>query len=151
MTDALKLHSGALLAVKSILDEVESVDTDFQEFGNRNDRPGWKTQLQLLFFKLKNMDTWRKRRSFEDLSTSEESGPGQKRVTPPRNPPRFGLMLDHLPSRSLNSLARHHHQKADSDLSVSGKQHPIQAWRMKRCKGWKDHIVLRGPEHCFNG
>jgi hypothetical protein len=31
------LHSGALLAAKSLLDRVEGVDTDFQEFGNRND------------------------------------------------------------------------------------------------------------------
>ena len=37
MTEALKLHSEALLAVKSLLDRVESVDKDFQEFGNRND------------------------------------------------------------------------------------------------------------------
>ena len=37
LTEALKLHSETLLAVKSLLDRVESVDTDFQEFGNRND------------------------------------------------------------------------------------------------------------------
>jgi hypothetical protein len=37
LTDTLKLHSGALLAAKSLLDRVEGVDTDFQEFGNRND------------------------------------------------------------------------------------------------------------------
>jgi hypothetical protein len=107
--------------------------------------PSWKTRLQLPFFKLKNMDAWNKRRSYEDPSTSEESSPGQKHVTPSRNPPRFDPKLDHLLSRRLNSLARHHHRKADSDLSVSGNQHPIQAWRMKRCKRRKDNIVPRWP------
>jgi hypothetical protein len=104
-----------------------------------------RLRLRLLFFKSKNMDTWEKRRSFEDPSTSAESGPGQKVVTPPRNLPRFDPMLDHLPSRRLNSPARHHRQKADSDLSVSGNQHLIQAWELKRCKRRKGHIVPRWP------
>jgi hypothetical protein len=62
---------------------------------------------------------------------------------------RFDPMLNHLPSRRLNSLARYHHQKADSDLPVKDSERLFQASRTRRARDGKVISCRDNPERCL--
>jgi hypothetical protein len=62
---------------------------------------------------------------------------------------RFHPMLNHLRSRRLNSLARYHHQKADSDLPVKDSERLFQASRTRRSRNGKVISCRENPERCL--